>query len=81
MDTNCKSCVIQDYVVSVSNRIETLAFSQELRDLLRSLLAYDPEERITAAHALKHPYFSYVVDEDGHVLGKKSGSETFHPPR
>ncbi|GJJ74347.1 dual-specificity kinase [Entomortierella parvispora] len=67
---------LKDYVVSASNRIESMAFSQELRDLLRSLLAYDPEERITAAHALKHPYFSYVVDEDGHVLGKKSGSET-----
>ncbi|KIP12597.1 hypothetical protein PHLGIDRAFT_98042 [Phlebiopsis gigantea 11061_1 CR5-6] len=27
-------------------------------DLLSQLLTYDPEERITAAEALKHPYFS-----------------------
>ncbi|KAG0048827.1 Dual specificity protein kinase clk3 [Gryganskiella cystojenkinii] len=72
---------LKDYVVPYGNRVENLTFAHELRDLLRQLLAYDPEERITAAHALKHPYFSYVVDEDGHILGKKAGSESYHPPR
>lgn len=30
----------------------------DLRDLLKQLLAYDPNERISAENALKHEYFS-----------------------
>ena len=29
-------------------------------DLLSRLLAYDPQQRITAAEALRHPYFTHV---------------------
>lgn len=31
--------------------------SKECVDLIKLMLIYDPEERITAKHALKHPYF------------------------
>ncbi|KAG0002431.1 dual specificity protein kinase kns1 [Entomortierella chlamydospora] len=71
---------LKDYVLPATNRAENLSFAGELRDLLGKLLTYDPEKRITAAQALKHPYFSYIVDESGQILGKKT-AESYHPPR
>jgi len=38
--------------------------SRECIDLLRMLLAYDPEERITADQALKHEYFKDLLEAD-----------------
>lgn len=43
-------------------------------DLLSRLLAYDPDHRISAAEALRHPYFNYVVDESGFILDVKKSS-------
>jgi len=43
-------------------------------DLLEKLLKFDPSERITAADALKHPYFSEYhdyMDEDFSEAEKK----------
>ncbi|KAG0211274.1 dual specificity protein kinase kns1 [Mortierella sp. GBA30] len=71
---------LKDYVVPAVNRVENLAFAADLRDLLKQLLTYDPEKRITAAQALKHPYFTYLVDESGQILGKKT-PDSYHPPR
>ncbi|KAF9947076.1 dual specificity protein kinase kns1 [Mortierella alpina] len=71
---------LKDYVVPAVNRVENLAFAQDLRDLLKQLLTYDPEKRITAAQALKHPYFSYIVDETGQILGQKP-PDAYHQPR
>ncbi|KAF9931495.1 Dual specificity protein kinase clk3 [Linnemannia zychae] len=71
---------LKDYVVPTGNRVENLQFAAELKDLLSLLLTYDPEKRITAAQALKHPYFSYIIDENGQITGKKT-TEPFHPPR
>ncbi|KAG0303390.1 dual specificity protein kinase kns1 [Dissophora globulifera] len=71
---------LKDYVVPASNRVENLNFAASLKDLLSQLLTYDPEKRISAAQALKHPYFSYIVDEGGMILGKKA-SEPLHPTR
>jgi serine/threonine protein kinase len=67
-------------VVPTGNRVENLQFAAELKDLLSQLLTYDPEKRITATQALKHPYFSYIVDENGQITGKRA-AEPFHPPR
>ncbi|KAI7819343.1 kinase-like domain-containing protein [Gamsiella multidivaricata] len=72
---------LKDYVVPAANRAENLGFAAALKDLLGQLLTYDPEKRITAAQALKHPYFSYIVDEAGQILGKRAGGDSFHPPR
>lgn len=36
---------------------------KELIDLLYKLLAYDPNDRITASEALKHEYFSDILYE------------------
>ena len=33
-------------------------------DLLKNLLVYDPEERITSANALKHEYFRELFESD-----------------
>lgn len=33
-------------------------------DLIKSLLIYDPEERITASSALKHEYFRELYDNE-----------------
>ncbi|KAF8976564.1 Dual specificity protein kinase clk3 [Entomortierella lignicola] len=71
---------LKDYVAPTANRAENLSFAGDLRDLLGRLLTYDPEKRITAREALKHPYFNYIVDESGQILGKKS-AESYHPPR
>ncbi|KAF9278373.1 dual specificity protein kinase kns1 [Mortierella alpina] len=71
---------LKDYVVPAVNRVENLEFAQHLRDLLKQLLTYDPEKRITAAQALKHPYFSYIVDETGQILGQQP-PDAYHPPR
>ncbi len=37
---------------------DSLLFSADGLDLLRAMLAEDPSERITAADALQHPYFT-----------------------
>ena len=50
---------------------ESLEFAHAFLDLLKGLLAYDPAVRITAANALRHPYFNYVINEDGQVTGIK----------
>ncbi|KAG0366115.1 dual specificity protein kinase kns1 [Gamsiella multidivaricata] len=67
---------LRDYVVSPDSSEENSAFAREFLDLLSRLLAYDPAERITAAQALRHPYFNYVVNENGQVLGVKKSSST-----
>lgn len=62
---------LQSFVEPVSNRAESLSFASDFIDLLRRLLCYDPAERITAAQALRHPYFNYVLAENGEVLAVK----------
>ena len=41
-------------------------------DLLDKMLQYDPEKRITAEEAIKHPYFEDVHDPDDVQLFKGS---------
>lgn len=47
--------------------------SRQLIDLLQRLLAYDPQERITAKEALRHQYFADVAEQ-------KFRSTIFAPP-
>jgi calcium-dependent protein kinase len=48
------------FTESIWNKI-----SDEARDLIRRLMTYDPESRITASEALAHPWFSkYIKEED-----------------
>ncbi|KAK3820747.1 MAG: kinase-like domain-containing protein [Linnemannia elongata] len=65
---------LRDYVVPAGNRSENTSFASEFMDLLSRLLTYDPDHRITAAEALRHPYFNYVVDESGFILDVKKSS-------
>jgi serine/threonine protein kinase len=39
------------------------------RDLLSKMLRFDPHERISAAAALAHPYFSDLHNPDDEVIG------------
>lgn len=39
-------------------------------DLLSKMLIYDPSERITAAHALQHPYFNDIDRHTFKVIGQ-----------
>merc|ERR1711916_234521 len=38
--------------------------SEEAVDLLEKLLVFNPEERLTAAQALAHPFFAELHEED-----------------
>ena len=38
--------------------------SQDLLDLLSKLLTYNPDERISASLALRHPWFKEMRDSD-----------------
>ena len=40
-------------------------FNKSFLDLLRRIFVYDPRRRITAKEALKHPWFSDGVMDDG----------------
>jgi dual-specificity kinase len=40
-------------------------FNKLFLDLLRKIFVYDPKKRITAREALKHPWFSELVEDDG----------------
>ncbi|KAF9353116.1 dual specificity protein kinase kns1 [Mortierella sp. NVP85] len=63
---------LKDYVVPTANRAENLNFAAALKDLLSKLLTYDPDQRITASQALKHPYFTYRLDEAGQITGRRT---------
>lgn len=42
--------------------------SKDAIDLIRQMLVYDPEERITAKAALRHPYFKELRDQEQQKL-------------
>lgn len=67
---------LRDYVIPPNCSGETEAFAYEFLDLLKGLLSYDPATRITASEALGHPYFNFVVEEDGHVTNVKKYSSS-----
>lgn len=37
-------------------------------DLIRKLLTYDPDQRLTAEEVLEHPFISYLVDPSTSVV-------------
>ena len=37
--------------------------TQDLKDILNKLLAYDPNERITAENAIRHEYFAEFTSQ------------------
>lgn len=37
--------------------------SEEAKDVIMQMLAYEPSERITASKALRHPFFAFLKDE------------------
>lgn len=49
---------------------ETNRFNKQFLDLLRRIFVYDPKKRITAREALKHPWFSELVEDDGTEAGR-----------
>jgi dual-specificity kinase len=43
----------------------TTNFNKQFFDLLKRIFVYDPNKRITAKEALKHPWFREVVQDEG----------------
>eukprot|EP00948_MAST-09A_sp_MAST-9A-sp1_P001140 g1140.t1 len=46
--------------------------SDDCIDIIEKLLAYDPEERLSARHALKHPYFKEIIQSHKNKEDSKS---------
>jgi renal tumor antigen len=38
--------------------------SEEVKDLILKLLIYNPDNRITASQALKHPWFREIKEQE-----------------
>ena len=49
----------------------------DLKDLLKKLLAYDPNERITAENAIKHEYFAEFHTQAESSFNSKDFRSTF----
>jgi len=45
-------------------------FNRHFLDLLRKIFVFDPKKRITAREALKHPWFTELVEDDGTEAGR-----------
>jgi dual-specificity kinase len=40
-------------------------FNRQFLDLLKKIFVYNPEKRISAKQALKHPWFKEALQDDG----------------
>lgn len=81
---NIQNWPAKDYPFALDARLPTAAAggSQLARDLLRSMLAYDPARRITAEDALNHPYFREEPRADPNAFLAKDGQTyLIYPPR
>lgn len=62
---------IKTFLTDCNKRTKKISFEElfpgiekDAADLMRKLLAYDPKERISAAEALRHPYFKDLHSEE-----------------
>lgn len=46
------------------------AFNKQFLDLLKRIFVYDPNKRITAKDALKHPWFRETIQDEGTEAAK-----------
>ncbi len=49
--------------------------SEEVKDLILKLLVYNPDNRITASQALKHPWFREIKEQE-HLMKQQSAVTT-----
>lgn len=65
-----QTCTIQDFHNALRARdplgIGFDSSTDSLLELIWGLLSWDPSKRVTAAQALKHPYFQKGIDHDHH---------------
>ena len=45
-------------------------FNKQFYDLLKKIFVYDPNKRITAKDALKHPWFRETIQDEGTEAAK-----------
>ena len=48
--------------------------SPDVSDLIQKLLVYNPDNRITASQALKHPWFKELRDQEKQLKQQYAGS-------
>ena len=46
----------------LENQLQGFKMSKDCMDLMKSLLMYDPKDRISSDEALRHPYFKEYTD-------------------
>ncbi|KAI5795761.1 kinase-like domain-containing protein [Geopyxis carbonaria] len=67
--SNDTSRASKKYVNAMKNLNEIIpsnsSFNKQFLDLLKKIFVYDPNKRITAKDALKHPWFREVLQDEG----------------
>ena len=76
-----KSLAAREAIKDISNEVKGIPWSsicpnasKEAQDLLSKLIMFDPDERITAEQAMKHPYlkeYHEYADDDYPNIEKK----------